>query len=52
MQYTRLVAKAILFERCNSIQMQNIMIAVNEMNRELTNSQTITAGDAEKKIAA
>jgi hypothetical protein len=32
--------------------MQNIMIAVNEMNRELTNSPTITAGDAEKKIAA
>jgi len=32
--------------------MQNIMTAVNEMNRELTNSPTVTAGDAEKKFAA
>jgi hypothetical protein len=48
----RLIAKAILFERWTSIQMQNITTAVNEMNKELTNNPTVTTGATEKIFAA
>jgi hypothetical protein len=47
-----LIAKAILFERWTSIQMQNIITAVSEMNKELTNNPTVTTGEAEKIVAA
>jgi hypothetical protein len=48
----RLIAKAILFERWTSIQIQNIITAVNEMNKELTNNPIVTTGEAEKITAA
>jgi hypothetical protein len=46
------MAKATLLERCTSIQMQNIITAVNEMNKELTNNPILTKGEAEKITAA
>jgi hypothetical protein len=48
----RLMANAILTERRTSIQIQNIITAVNEMNKELTNNPTTTSGDDEKTVAA